>query len=87
MPKPAWHSTWHRMRRVGRSRPWMTWAEFDGLLRSVGITLSPYHVCRAVKVDPPVKAHGAKQYERRHLEMAADYARSRGLIGEGSLKW
>lgn len=82
-----WHSTFQRMRRVGPDRSWMTWAEFDGLLRSVGIALSPYHVCRAVTMLPPEKAHGAKRYERCHLEMVADYARRKGLIGEGSLGW
>jgi len=81
---PEWHTTWDRMRGVGLARAWMTWGEFDGLLRSVGITLSPYHVRRAVKASPPEKANGAKRYESCHLEMVADYARSRGLIAEGS---
>lgn len=81
---PEWHSTWERMRGVGLARAWMTWAEFDGLLRSLGITLSPYHVRRAVRASPPEKANGAKRYESLHLEMVADYARSRGLIAEGS---
>lgn len=87
MPKPAWHDTWHGMRRVGPSRPWMTLGELIGLLRSVGLTLSRWQVCRAVASDPPAKVHGIKRYERRHLEMVADYARSRGLMGEGSPKW
>lgn len=76
----AWHSTWQRMRRIGRSRDWMTWAEFDGLLRQCGIVLSPYHVRRAVAVAPPVKAYGSKMYRAEHLRLAAAYAEARGLI-------
>lgn len=80
MSKPAWHSTWSRMRRVGRRRQWMTWGEFDGLLRTLGVQLTPYHACRALVQSPPVKAHGAKQYLDRHVEMAVGYARARGWI-------
>lgn len=80
MARPAWHSTWHGMRRIGRVRDWMTWGEFDGLLRQCGIALSPYHVRLAVAVAPPEKAFGAKRYREEHLRLAAAYAETRGLI-------
>lgn len=72
---PEWHSTWQRMRGVTPARAYMTWAEFDGLLRSLGISISPYHVCRAVAPLPPVKHYGAKRYTAEHLGLVRDYAR------------
>ena len=76
----SWHSTFQRMRRIGDVRDWMTWGEFDGLLRQCGISLTPYHVRRAVAVSPPEKAFGAKRYRDEHLRLAAAYAEARGLI-------
>lgn len=74
---PAWHSTWQRMRRVGYDREWMTFAEFDGLLRAMGISISPYHVGRAVAAQPPEKHYGAKRYLPAHLRMVTAYVEAR----------
>jgi hypothetical protein len=79
MSKPAWHSTWQRMRRIGRRRSWMTWGEFQGLLITLGVSLTPYHVRLATQTSPPVRVHGAKRYEDRHVQMAVGYARAKGL--------
>ncbi len=79
MSKPAWHSTWTRMRRIGRRRSWMTWGEFTGLLATLGVSLTPYHVKLATQSCPPVRIHGAKRYEDRHVQMAVGYARAKGM--------
>ena len=79
MSKPAWHSTWTRMRRIGRRRGWMTWGEFHGLLVTLGVCLTPYHVKRATASCPPLNAHGAKRYEDRHVQMAVGYAKAKGM--------
>ena len=79
MTKPAWHTTWKRMRGVTRRRTWMTWDEFHGLLVTLGVNLTAYHVRQATKGCPPVKAHGAKRYEERHVQMAVGYAKAKGL--------
>lgn len=79
MPKPAWHSTWHRMRRITRRRDWMTWGEFQGLLATLGVSLTPYHVKVATQTSPPVRVHGAKRYQERHVQMAVGYAKAKGL--------
>jgi hypothetical protein len=80
MTRPAWHSTWTRMRRVGRRRSWMTWGEFQGLLMTLGVSLTPYHVKQATRGCPPVRVHGAKRYEDRHVQMAVGYAKAKGLV-------
>lgn len=80
MGKPAWDTSWARMRGIGRHRQWMTWGEFDGLLRTLGVRLTPYHACLALAQSPPVKVNGAKQYLDRHVEMAVGYARARRWI-------
>jgi hypothetical protein len=72
---PEWHSTWHRMRGVTPARVYMTWAEFDGLLRSLGISISQYHVRRAVAAAPPAKQHTANRYTQAHVRMVRAYAR------------
>ena len=74
----AWHSTWSRMRGVGKTRTWMTWGEFDGLLRQLGLTMSYYHAMRALKTKPPEKVAGAKRFEECHVQLAAEYARGKG---------
>ena len=76
---PSWHSTWSRMRRNGRRRSWMTWAEFQGLLVTLGVRLTPYHVKLATAACPPAKVHGAKRYLDVHVQMACGYARAKGL--------
>jgi hypothetical protein len=81
MSKPAWHSTFQRMRGAGRRRTWMTWAEYQGLLVTlVGVSLSPYHIKQACRTCPPVRVHGGKRYEDRHVQMAVGYARAKGLV-------
>ena len=72
---PEWHSTWHRMRGVTPEGACMTWAEFDGLLRSLGISMSPYHVRLALAAMPPAKRCGSNRYTAAHLGLARDYAR------------
>ena len=79
---PSWHSTWQRMRRIGRRRDWMTWAEFQGLLVTLGVSLTPYHVKCATRACPPVKCHGAKRYLDCHVQMAVGYAKAKGLARE-----
>lgn len=80
MSRPAWHSTWSRMRRIGRRRSWMTWGEFSGLLATLGVSLTPYHVKLATLSCPPARIHGAKRYEDRHVQMAVGYAKAKGLV-------
>jgi hypothetical protein len=63
------------MRGVTPARAYMTWAEFDGLLRSLGISISAYHVRQAVAAAPPAKHYGAKRYTAAHLGLVRDYAR------------
>lgn len=79
MASPAWHSTFQRMRRITRRRDWMTWGEFQGLLNTLGVSLTPYHVKVATQTSPPVRVHGAKRYEDRHVQMAVGYAKAKGL--------
>ncbi len=79
MTRPAWHSTFQRMRRIGRRRDWMTWGEFRDLLGRLGVSLTDYHVKRATAACPPVKCHGAKRYLDRHVQMAVGYAKAKGL--------
>jgi hypothetical protein len=84
MTRPAWHTTWSRMRRIGRRRSWMTWGEFQGLLVTLGVSLTPYHVRLATRACPPVRVHGAKRYEDRHVQMAVGYAKAKGLAWKAS---
>ena len=79
MTRPAWHSTWKRMRGVGRPRDWMTWDEFHQTLAALGLSLTPYHVKLATKACPPVRVHGARRYCERHVQMAVGYAKAKGL--------
>jgi len=79
MTRPAWHTTWSRMRRITRRRDWMTWGEFQGLLVTLGVSLTPYHVKVATRTSPPMRVHGAKRYEDRHVQMAVGYAKAKGL--------
>lgn len=79
MSSPAWHTSFTRMRRITRRRSWMTWAEFQGLLAVLGVALTPYHVKQATRACPPVRIHGAKRYEDRHVQMAVGYAKAKGL--------
>lgn len=76
---PSWHSTFGRMRGVGRPRSWLTWDEFQQTLATLGVSLSPYHVRLATKACPPVRIHGGKRYEERHVQMAVGYAKAKGL--------
>jgi len=81
MTKPAWHSSWSKMRRIGRRRDWLTWSEFQGLLVTLlGVTLTPYHVKQATRGYPPERVHGAKRYRDCHVQMAVGYARAKGLV-------
>jgi hypothetical protein len=57
----------------------LAWDEFHGLLVTLGVHLTAYHVRQATKGCPPVKAHGAKCYEERHVQMAVGYAKAKGL--------
>lgn len=76
---PSWHSTFERMRGITRSRDWMTWGEFQGLLGVLGVSLTDYHVRQATKACPPAKRHGAKRYLECHVQMAVGYAQAKGL--------
>jgi len=69
------------MKRVIADRDYMTWAEFDGLLRQCGVTLSPWHVCRALSANPPEKVAGGKRYRNDHLPLVAAYAERRSGNG------
>lgn len=78
---PQWHSSWSRMRGLGRGRSWLTWGEFQGMLATlIGVTLSPYHVRRATRTCPPARVHGRKRYQDCHVQMAIGYAKAKGLI-------
>lgn len=79
MTRPAWHSSFTRMRRIGRRRDWMTWGEFQELLGRLGVLLTPYHVKQATRSCPPARVHGAKRYQERHVQMAVGYAKAKGL--------
>ena len=79
MTKPAWHSSFRRMRGVGRRRNWMTWGEFQELLGTLGVSLTPYHVKRATATAPPPRIYGIKHYRDCHVQMAVGYAKARGL--------
>lgn len=79
MSRPAWHSSFTRMRRIGRRRDWMTWGEFQELLGRLGVALTPYHVKQATRACPPARVHGAKRYQERHVQMAVGYAHAKGL--------
>jgi len=74
---PKWHATYHRIKGAGsRSRPWLTWGEFDGLLRSLGVRLTAYHARKALAAAPPhgSRQHGGLRYEQQHVRLACDYA-------------
>jgi hypothetical protein len=78
MSNQLWHQGWSGMKGAfERGRKWMTWAEFDGLLRQCGVSLTPYHVCRALAGNPPEKVAGGKRYTNDHLPMVAAYVERR----------
>ena len=79
MTRPAWHSTFSRMRGASRRRSWLTWEEFQATLATLGVSLSPYHVRLATRTCPPARVHGGKRYEERHVQMAVGYAKAKGL--------
>jgi hypothetical protein len=79
MTRAAWHSTWTRMRGASRRRSWLTWEEFQATLATLGVSLSPYHVRLATQSCPPVRVHGGKRYEERHVQMAVFYAKAKRL--------
>jgi hypothetical protein len=57
----------------------MTWSEFDGLLRAIGIRLTRYHAKKALSVAPPDgrRVRGGLRYEQRHVRLAREYAEVR----------
>lgn len=79
MSKPAWHSTWKRMRGTTRRRSWLTWDEFQTTLAALGVSLTAYHVRVATQTSPPARVHGLKRYMERHVQMAVGYAKAKGL--------
>jgi len=76
---PEWHATFARIKGAGRRRSWLTWGEFDGLLRTLGIALTPYHARLALRPAPPEgpRQRGGLRYEQEHVRLACDYARRR----------
>lgn len=79
MTRPAWHSSWKRMRGAGRRRHWMTWSEYQDRLAVLGVSLSPYHLKQATAAKPAMRVHGGKRYLECHVQMAVGYARAKGL--------
>ena len=74
-----WHGSFYRMRVADGPRDWMTWSEFDGLIRTLGIVISRKRLAQAIATAPPVKVKNAKRYERRHVELVSEYARKHRL--------
>jgi hypothetical protein len=76
----SWHSNWSAMRGVSGLRNWWTWAEFSDGLRQAGLEISRYHVRQATRACPVQVIQGVARYQQHHVELAIEYAKSKGFV-------
>lgn len=84
MTRPAWHTTWSRMKELTDNRRWLTRTEILKAVRARGLHLSAWAFRRVFdRLDPrPVMRHGMYRYTTEHLAAVVAAAERMAMEGD-----